>query len=262
MPESISDWKKIARRFEERWQFPNCLGSVDGKHCRIIPPNGSGSFYYNYKGFHSIILMACANADYEFIWCEAGVNGRISDGGAIKQTKFYKKLINNDLNIPSREKCKNSFEPLPYVFVGDEAFSLRPDFLKPFSRSSLTTERKIFNYRLSRARRLIENIFGIMSNRFRIFHTSINLRIDRIDLVVLTCCILHNFLRKSGSPYNRSDLFDIEDNTIDDIIPATAFTALEARSGNTSNDAKSVRDSYVSYFNGEGSVSWQNERIV
>lgn len=261
MPESVNDWKKIARQFEERWQFPNCLGAVDGKHCRIIPPSDSGSFFFNYKGFHSIVLMACANANYEFIWCEVGVNGRVSDGGAIKQTKFYKKLISNNLNLPESEKCQTSSIPLPYVFVGDEAFTLRPDFMKPFGRNTLTPERKIYNYRLSRARRIIENIFGIMSNRFRIFHTSINLRLDRIDLIVLTCCVLHNFLRKSDCPYSLSDAFDIEDTTIDDVLPTPAFTALQVNNGNSSKDAKSVRDTYVAYFNGEGNVSWQNDQI-
>jgi hypothetical protein len=49
------------------------------------------------------------------------------------------------------------------VFVGDEAFALRKDFLKPFSQRELTNERRIYNYRLSRARRVIENVFGIMA---------------------------------------------------------------------------------------------------
>ncbi|XP_045489739.1 uncharacterized protein LOC123690374 [Pieris rapae] len=82
------EWRKIAKDFEERWQFPNCLGAIDGKHIRIIPPPGSGSYFWNYKNFNSIVLMACANANYEFIWCEVGTNGRVSDGGAIQNTIF------------------------------------------------------------------------------------------------------------------------------------------------------------------------------
>lgn len=68
--------------------------------------------------------------------------------------------------------------------------------MKPFNQRELTTERKIFNYRLSWARRVVESTFGILANRFRIFHTSIILKLETIDIVVMTCCALHNFLRR------------------------------------------------------------------
>lgn len=69
----------------------------------------------------------------------------------------------------------DSDKELNYVFIGDEALSLTPNFLKPFNRRELITERKIFNYRLSRTRRIVESAFGILANGFRIFHTSNNL---------------------------------------------------------------------------------------
>ena len=70
--------------FEDNWHFPNCVGSVDGKHIEIVPPPESGSFYYNYKGFHSMVLMPIANANYELLYAHFGTNGRISDGGVIE----------------------------------------------------------------------------------------------------------------------------------------------------------------------------------
>lgn len=57
MPDTEEEWRKIAKDFEERWQFPNCLGAIDGKHIRIIPPPGSGSYFWNYKNFNSIGLV-------------------------------------------------------------------------------------------------------------------------------------------------------------------------------------------------------------
>lgn len=81
IPKSREEWKIIAQEFEQRWNFPHCLGALDGKHVKIIPPDGSGSYFYNYKGFHSMVLMAIVNANYEFIIAEFGTNGRISDGG-------------------------------------------------------------------------------------------------------------------------------------------------------------------------------------
>lgn len=114
--------------------------------------------------------MGIANANYEFIMVHFGINGRVSDGGVIEYTEFYHKLKHNELNIPEPSTPKSSSTKiLPYVFLGDEAFALREDFLKPFGQGELNIERRIFNYRLSRARRVIENVFGILANRFRIF---------------------------------------------------------------------------------------------
>jgi hypothetical protein len=249
MPETEDEWRSIARQFEEKWQFPHCLGAVDGKHVRITPPAGSGSLFWNYKHFHSVVLMACANADYEFIWCEVGTNGRVSDGGAIRNTEFFEKLNNRLLKIPPTESCNETSTELPYVFVGDEAFALRSDFLKPFSQRAVTRERLVFNRRLSRARRIVENVFGIMANRFRIFHTSINLTVDRINLVVLTCCVLHNFLHKKCATYSVE-----EEN--EDLPPSSETLAgmQITHIRNPSTHAKLVREMFLEYFNEEGEL--------
>ncbi|XP_069593180.1 uncharacterized protein [Ranitomeya imitator] len=66
-PETTDDWKQISQGFHQQWQFPNCGGALDGKHVRITQPPHSGSFFFNYKGYFSVILMALVNANYEFI---------------------------------------------------------------------------------------------------------------------------------------------------------------------------------------------------
>lgn len=137
--------------FESKWNFPHCLGVVNGKHVSIICPPKSCSYYYNYKGLYSLVLMVIVNANYEFILCDFGTNGRISDGGIFENTTFYDKLKNNKLHIPPISKYEDSKNVLPYVFIDDEAFSLKPNFLKPFSQNELNYEHKVFNYRLSRA---------------------------------------------------------------------------------------------------------------
>nr|CAI5855369.1 unnamed protein product [Callosobruchus analis] len=100
-PKSEAEWIHIGSDFNERWQFPNSLGAVDGKHIRIRPPSGSGAYYYNYKQFHSIVLMGIANSNYEFIMFDVGTNGRVSDGGVINNTCFYKALVEGRLKIPA-----------------------------------------------------------------------------------------------------------------------------------------------------------------
>lgn len=152
-PRNEDEWKAVANDFEHLWNFPHCLGAVDGKHVEITKPPGSGSYYFNYKGFFSIIMLAIVNANYEFIMVDVGKNGRISDGGAIKETLFYQKLLKNQLQIPPDSDPPNNSLSLPFVFVGDDAFALLKNFMKPYARQNLTDEKRIFNYRLSRARR-------------------------------------------------------------------------------------------------------------
>lgn len=73
-------WETVANRYYELWNLPNCIGSIDGKHIRIKAPAHSGSSFFNYKGFFSIILMATADADGKFITVDVGEFGRNSDG--------------------------------------------------------------------------------------------------------------------------------------------------------------------------------------
>lgn len=255
---------QIARDFETCWNFPNCGGALDGKHIRITAPMNSGSFYYNYKGFHSIVLLALVNANYEFIYVDVGTNGRISDGGVLEKTTFCKYLIENKLNLPDNAQTVNN---LHFVFIGDEAFSLHKHFLKPFPQRNVTKERKIFNYRLSRARRVSENAFGILASTFRIYQTPINLSVKNIDYMVLATCVLHNFLRKHAKgTYIQSAMLDYEDVNDFVIVQGQRTTQLNGlqnyqQHGNNADEAKTCREKYLLYFNTVGSVPWQENMI-
>lgn len=267
-PKTTAEWKNIALNFQVKWNFPHCLGAVDGKHIQITAPPGSGSYYFNYKKTFSIVLMGIANANYEFIYCDVGTNGRVSDGGVIENTKFMKALIASKLNLPAPEEVVPGQPRLNYVFVGDEAFAMRPDFLKPYNQRELNYEKRVFNYRLSRARRIIENTFGILANRFRIFHTCINLKVDNIDKVILACCTLHNFLRKnSANSYTPNDIFDFEDISTGVITPGlrtqpeNLLDLASSHNRHHSAEAKDVRESFENYFNNSGSVPWQHTMI-
>lgn len=74
--------------------------------------------------------------------------------------------------------------------------------MKPYARSNAEFVQKVFNYRLSRARRVSENAFGIMAAKFGIFHTAIQAGLPLVEKIILTCVVLHNFLRKLNDSQN------------------------------------------------------------
>ena len=94
------EWIKIAEKFENRRQYPNAIGAIDGKHMVIRKPSHGGSHYHNYKHSHSIILMAIAGSSYECLYTDVGTNGRVNDGGASNKCGFSKALENQELSIP------------------------------------------------------------------------------------------------------------------------------------------------------------------
>nr|CAI5826495.1 unnamed protein product [Callosobruchus analis] len=63
---SENDLKDRASEFWEQWNFPYCIGAIDGKHVRIVCPAKSGSLYFNYKEYCSIVLLAIVDANYKF----------------------------------------------------------------------------------------------------------------------------------------------------------------------------------------------------
>ena len=123
---------------------------------------------------------------------DIGCNGRISDGGVFRNSKFFQAFENNALDIPKADFLPGTEQLIPYVLVADEAFPLREDLLKPYSQRGLTPERSLYNYRLSRARRVVENAFGILSNRFLIFLSPINLIPEKAEAITLAAvlCII------------------------------------------------------------------------
>ncbi|CAH1986970.1 unnamed protein product [Acanthoscelides obtectus] len=211
--------------------------------------------------------MALVNADYEFIFLDVGKNGRLSDGGVIESTKFYHKLIHGQLHLPNNTDTENNFN---FVFLGDEAFSLHENFLKPYPQRDLSYSKRIFNYRLSRARNVSENAFGLIAARFRILHTPIHMKNpENICYVVLAICSLHNFLRKRDTSYTTSTSFDQENLITKELQVgdwrknAVNMTKLESRNKKVATiAAKTNRDNYTSYFNSDGKVDWQDEMLA
>lgn len=132
-PETSQDWKNISKQFDEKWNFPHVIGAIDGKHIRIECPKKSGTLYYNYKGFYSIVLLAACDANYSFTLFDIGSYGSNNDSGVLANSEIGYRLGSKDFNVPDDENLEGcSFEPLPYFLLGDEIFPLKSWLMRPF----------------------------------------------------------------------------------------------------------------------------------
>eukprot|EP00112_Aurelia_sp_Birch-Aquarium-sp1_P019825 Seg4989.2 transcript_id=Seg4989.2/GoldUCD/mRNA.D3Y31 product="Protein ALP1-like" protein_id=Seg4989.2/GoldUCD/D3Y31 len=102
-PNTEAEWLRVSKDFAEKWQFPNCVGAGDGKHIRLLCPKNSGSLYYNYKGYYSLVLMAFVGANYESLFADVGAQGSASDGGVFQKTSLWEAIENR----PFRRFCRH-----------------------------------------------------------------------------------------------------------------------------------------------------------
>ena len=275
VPESEDEWRTVAREFAEFWNFPNCVGALDGKRVLLQAPINSGSVYYDYKQQFSLVLLALVDARYRFLYIDVGANGRQSDAGVFANSKLSTALEQSMLHVPTVEKLPGTDTELPYVVVADDAFPMKTYLLKPYpGRLYDDHHSRIFNYRLSRARRVVENAFGILVNRWRVLRGRMLVGPETAEKVVLATCALHNYLTRPDrtcSAYFPAGIVDNDDLSTGNIIfgswrndnNSTDSWQSLAQQGNRghSASAKAVRDGYRHYFNGVGELSWQNRMI-
>ena len=194
------------------------------------------------------MLLAIADTNYKFIYIDVCAFGKDSDSSIFERTDFYKKLENNELNIPKGQPLPGTVGPnMPYTFIGDEVFSLSRNVMRPYSGKVLShKKKKIFHYRLSRARRNVESTFGILSNKWRIFQKAINVNLDFAIILIKTCCAFHNFVRSR-------DGFNIQD-----ALSVQGFIEMGKDTSRASLQSTQARNKLADYFISDvGSVPWQ-----
>jgi hypothetical protein len=162
------------------------------------PPN-SGSKFFNYRLSFSAVLLALVDARYKFTVVDIGPYGRNSDGGIFAHSKLGK-YLEAHLGIAEDKQLPGTTCLAPHVIVGDEAFPLKTYLMRPYpgSQSKGDNKKSIFNYRLSRARRVVENAFGILSQKFQICQRTLQSLPENADNIIFATCILHNYLKDQG----------------------------------------------------------------
>ncbi|KAK7915401.1 hypothetical protein WMY93_011162 [Mugilogobius chulae] len=140
--------------------------------------------------------------------CQRGHPSRASDAGLFAHSDLFAALERGLLNIPPSKALQHTDQQAPYVFVGDDAYPLRSDLMKPYSHQQLDHNKRIFNYRLS----VVENAFGILASRWRVFRSTIALPPDKVTKITMAAVCLHNFLKDCRSEaYVPPGFVDSED---------------------------------------------------
>ncbi|XP_065684379.1 uncharacterized protein LOC136096738 [Hydra vulgaris] len=140
-PESSDEWEKIANEFENEWNFPYCIEAIVGKHVCIEASVSSGSVYYNYKNYHSMVLQAICDAKYCFTLVDIGSYGR--DASIFNE--MGKAFKYNLFKLSKNQQLSNGTQ-VPPVLVSDNIFAIKPWLMKPFSGKNLTIKERNFNY--------------------------------------------------------------------------------------------------------------------
>lgn len=266
-PDSPHKWLQVAEEYENLWNFPHCVGALDGKHIELQAPFKNGSEYC--KGTFSIVLLAAVNATYSFLFASVGCQRRAPDGGVMVDQCLAKKLYDGTLNLPPPKALSGQENPTPYVFVCNDAFPLIENMMKPYPGTHVKGSLKgTYNNRLSKAHSVVENTFGIMASVFHILRKPLLLQPTKARSVVLACIHLHNFLRKSDSSknlYSPQGTFDTEDISNGDIIYGSwreettnlrAFQSLNKIGWKSAAAGYQIREQFAEYFSSAGCVPY------
>lgn len=214
--------------------------------------------------------MAICDANYVIRFVDIGAYRRRSDGGIFNNSAIGRAFDKGRMNIPQPTAIGEREPVLPYCFVGDEAFPLKPYLLRPYPDrpySGFTREQKIYNYRLDRARQTIENTFGILASQWRMYRKPIIASPENAKVMVSATICLHNWLCKQNNDiYVFPTLVDDESNSFTPgswrtiMEDGCAFKDISNCGPNMSaKQCIEIRNKFCHYLNNEGAIQWQND---
>ena len=187
----------------------------------------------------SIILSFDAHCN--FIAIDVGDYGRNSDGGVFASSSFGHSLINNLLDLPDNKSLNEQGIVLPHVFIADEAYPLRYNLMRPYPFRSLDSNKKIFNDRLSTARKTVECAFGIITKKWEFLQRPSNFKPENTVTIIKAICVLHNFTRQNEN-------FQPIDETVIDFSQITTSNH-SSNNQRPTTAAYNVREEFKNYFN-------------
>jgi len=213
---------------------------------------------------------------YIFTLVDIGAFGSQSDGGIFKESTFGQALESDVIKLSANSPLPNTNKMFPHYFAADEAFPLKSYIMRPYPGKYLDIEKIIFNYRLSRARRTVENAFGILSSRWRILRHKIIADVETIEKITAATICLHNFLRiyenniptheRVYCPVSFIDTVHSDGNITPGLFRNEHLNNFERigrlGSNNPSRNMNDLRNLMANYLSNEGAVPWQWNHVA
>ena len=235
--------KETVELFEHMWGYPQCAGAIDGSHIPIVAPEEFHTDYFNRKGWHSIILQGVVDARYRFTDINVGWPGSVHDARMFSNSQIFKKGQLGRLFDPIAAQCKviEGVE-IPVHLIGDPAYPLMSWLMKAYTDTGkLTTVQSTYNYRLSRARNVVENAFGRLKGRWRCLAKRNDCNLEFVKLQVAACCTLHNICEVHGDRYQEEWSATVRSTELPQ--PRSVH-----RSNAVNGNASKVRDALACHF--------------
>ena len=133
---------------------------------------------------------------------------------------------------------------IPIVILGDPAYPLLPWLMKPYlDNGHLSREQRTFNYRLSRARVVVEDAYGRLKGRWRCLSKRNDADVSDLPELVAACCVLHNICEIHGENFNEDWLHDLDTNNVDQVR-----SQQDSNSSSTCGSGEEVRKALTTYF--------------
>ncbi|XP_055955589.1 uncharacterized protein LOC126814699 [Patella vulgata] len=205
---SGEELNRVVNGYRSKWGFPNAGGAIDGSHIPILGPSMNHADFHNRKGWYSIIVQAVVNDRYEFTDLNIGWPGSVHDARVYANSKIYAKGLSGTLFAGKMIDVNNV--RLPIVLLGDPAYPLSNFLMEPYTDNGhLTPKQKTFNYKLSSSRMTVENSFGRLKGRWRCLLKRLDMNVDKVPNIIMTCCILHNICEQAKYPFRVEWLEDV-----------------------------------------------------
>lgn len=185
-----------------------------------------------------------------------------SDGGVFRNSDIGRCFEEGTFKLPNAKPVEINGPALPYVLLADEAFPLTTYMMRPYARSSkLDLRKKVFNYRLSRARRVVESAFGILAARWRIYRRSIIADVANVIKIVQATVALHNFIiitEEKLLPKSTYAHVTPEDRN----VISEGLCSLPVNRSRFNNSGIEIRNAFSEFFVSSGALPFQWEKAI
>lgn len=179
-PNTEEEFEEKSRNFFLKSQFPLTIGALDDTHIPIRKPDYDPASYRNYKGFESIHVQCVCDHKTKILFHHTGMPGK-----------------NHDSFVFRRGGLSDMLKQVPrkYHVIADPAYPLSMQLMKRYAGDCLPVNEEHYNYRQSRARMLVESLYGRLKGRFRCLLSPINFPdLNNVVNIVVACLVLHNLI--------------------------------------------------------------------